>query len=334
MPSLASPYLEGNILLLETDKETSIDGCIQCKIVKLYRPSTLSCVMEVETETEVCRSRRVVLKLYDHRYATQLRKGHKMEPWDIAQESAYFDFIKTGDASKFLEYIQEDDEMDEPEGNEPHENEPAENKPERSKPEEIKWNDQQNEVYLFNECLGLFERECAAYDRMKDLQGQDIPQLVAKVRILSAHSSVEGLPAEFFEVKGILLELIDGFTLSELIDHAPREDWQAIFDQAIRVVRLLDEREILNEDVRPSNLMFAPLPSKHNAYRVVMLDLSECSFRTVNDSDKEWGQDKWLQHEEGFLNFSMQSKLKQVGFTLVYEPSRRYQEWAMVEIDD
>ncbi|MCJ1464099.1 hypothetical protein MMC07_002712 [Pseudocyphellaria aurata] len=332
------PYLEGNTLLLETDKETtfplSFDGFIRCRIVKLYRPSTLSCVMEVETETEVYERRRFVLKLYDRRYATQLRKDHKAEPWDIAQESAYFDFVKDGDASKFLEYIREEDEIDEPEGNEPHENELAENNPERSEPEETYWNDQQIEVYLLNVCLDLFERECTAYDRMKDLQGQDIPQLVAKVRIPPARSSFEGLGVEFFQVKGILLELIDGFTLGELIDHAPREDWQAIFDQAIRVVRICDDREILNEDVRPPNVMVAPLPSKPHAYRVVMLDFTQCSFRAVDDSDRRWGRHKWLQDEEGDLGRAMQSRLKRVGFALVYEPSRRYQEWARVEGDD
>lgn len=323
---------------METDKETSLplsfNGCIQCKIVKLYRPSTLSCVMEVETETNLYQSRRVVLKLYDHRYATQLREDNTAEPWDLAQEAAYSDYVKNGEAFKFLNYLRADDDLDEPRGNEPHGNEPAENEPEGNSPEGTKWNDQQNEVYLLDLCLDMFERECAAYDRLKDLQGQDIPQLVAKVRFPLAPSSAQGIPREFVEVKGILLEFIDGFTLGGLVDRAPREDWQAICDQAVRVVRLCDEREILNKDVRPSNVMVAPLALEQNAYRVVMLDFAQCRLRTVDDFDKRWGRHKWTQDEEGAIGYVMQNRLKKAKFKLVYEPSRRYLEWASVEGDD
>lgn len=315
--STSFPYREGNIILLETDEEThaafSFHGPLQCKIKKFYQPSTLSCVMEVEIEKASYTGRRFVLKLYDRRYATQLRKDYKIEPISLAQETAYFDFVKNGNALEFLVKLREDEDFEEPEG-------------------EV-WNDVQNEVYLLYTCLDLYGSECAVYDRLKDRQGRDIPQLIAKVR-LPVDPPADGLLAEFYEIKGILLELIDGFTLRELADKAPREDWQKICDQAVRVVQLCNDREILNEDVRPANFMVSPLPSENNAYRVVMLDFGQCRLRNPEDSDLKWGRNKCSQDEEGAIGIVMQHRLKKLGFDLTYQPSRRYAEWACTEDDD
>lgn len=306
--STSFPYCEGNIIRLETDTAFSFHGPIQCKIEKFYQPSTLSCVMEVKIEMAPYNGRRFILKLYDRRYATQLRKDNKVEPYSLAQETAFFDFVKNGDASEFLVKLREDEDFEEPEGED--------------------WNDAQNEVYLLYVCLDLYGSECAVYDRLKDLQGQDIAQFIAKVRFPVAPPSADDLPAELYEIKGILLELIDGFTLHELADKAPREDWQKICDQAVRVVQLCNDREILNEDVRPSNFMVTPLPSENNAYRVVMLDFAYCRLRSPEDSDLEWGRSKWSQDEEGAIGMVMQHRLKKLGFDLTYQPSHRYLEWA------
>lgn len=298
---------------IETDDDKILpfyDGRIKCKIANFYQPSTLSCVMEVEVEIPSSQSQRFILKLYDHRYATQLRKDHKAESFGVTQEIAYSDYVKNGDALEFLTKLRADQDFDEP--------------------DESKWNEAQNEVYLLDVCFDLYKSECAAYDRLKDLQGEYIPQLIAKLRLPRAPSSADDLPSEFYEIRGILLEHINGFTLSELADRTPREDWQKICNQAVEVVQLCGDRGILNEDVRASNVMIIPLPAK-NAYRVVMLDFAQCILRSSEDSDFKWGRSKWTQDEEGAIGMVMQHRLKKLGFDLVYKPSRKYLEWASTE---
>jgi len=71
-----------------------------------------------------------------------------------------------------------------------------------------------------------------------------------------------------------------------------------ICNQAVKVVRLLDDYFIRNEDVRPSNIVISELPS--NGYRVVMIDFGECTWRE-DESDEEWNRDKWCDDEEGSI---------------------------------
>lgn len=266
--------------------------------------------MEVEIETAPSRSARFVLKLYDFRYSTQLRDDYKTASFGLAQEIAYFNFVKSGEARAFRTKFLQDEDFDEL----------AENK----------LTGAQKEVFLHTLCLQTFGHECEAYDRLNDLQGQDIPRLIAEVRLPTSFSSTEETLGEFYEMKGILLELVDGFTLHELPDRAPREDWQKVCDQAVRVVQMCDEREIFNMDVRPANFLISPLPSK-NTYRVVMLDFGQCRTRSPEESDREWGQAKWTENEEGKIGSAMQRRLERFGFDLIYKSSGKFDQLAHAE---
>lgn len=320
--STSFPYREGDTILLEIDTETdqetddpfSFHGSIQCKIQKHYQPSTLSCVMEVEIEKGSYAGQRFALKLYDHRYSKKLRADYAMESFGPTQEKAYLDFVKNGDASEFLALLRGDDRFEEPEG------EP--------------WTDLQNGIYLVFWCVQMYRSECAAYDRLKDLQGKEIPQLFAKVRLPAAPPFAADLQGEFYEIKGILLEFIDGFTLGELPFNAPQYHWQEICDEALRIVELCNDRNILNRDVRPGNVMVAPLRSGDNAYRVVMLDFALSRLRSPEDSDLKWGRNKWSVDEEGSIGEVMQLELKEFGFNLKYQHSYRYMEWGCKEGDE
>lgn len=64
------------------------------------------------------------------------------------------------------------------------------------------------------------------------MQGIDIPLFFDRVSINSLSNVLE-LEKEYLDCPGILLEIIDSFTLSELADHAPRETWQKVCDEAI-----------------------------------------------------------------------------------------------------
>ncbi|KAL9107117.1 MAG: hypothetical protein Q9187_008471 [Circinaria calcarea] len=372
------PYDDGNILTLQIYGETNLHphptGPIECKILKYYRLSTLSCVMQVEIDTLCSQGKRFILKLYDHRFATQLRADEKVEPFTPLHQTAYWDFVESGRASNLLAWLEEDESLEEDKDLEedkswerwpPQERDWGQNEVHLyNKPLDLydseygvhnqlqdlqgtdrfwketsseKWGLGQNEVYLYSKCLDLYDSECRAYDQLQDLQGNDIPRLIAKVRLpLASPPSIQALlPAELHEIKGVLLEFIDGFTLLELMEKAPKEAWQNICDQAIRVVHSCNDRKILNEDVQPSNVMVTTQSQSQaeKAYRVVILDFAQCRIREPEESDEEWGRAKWVQDEEGAIGQVMKSRLKKVGFDLVYNPSLRYLEWASGEDD-
>ena len=271
--------------------------------------------MEVEVNISDHQEQRFVLKLYDHRFATQLREDYKIPPFNAAHDEAYDAFVESGAASAFLDQLQQDDDFCEPEDG----------------PE---WTLGQNEVYLYSICLDMYAAENAVYNRLKDLQGKGIPLLNAEVTLRVSNHSTNDSVSHFYTVKGILLEHITGFTLAELIDKAPRETWQKICNEAVHLVQRCNDRNILNEDIRPSNVMVSPiLSSDSNKYRVVLLDFAQCRFRRPDESDRDWGRAKWIQDEEGAIGAVMKGKLQRVGFDLEYNGSLRYLEWAPGEND-
>lgn len=277
----------------------------------------MSCVMEVALSSQ---NTRAVLKLYDRRFALQLRYENKIEPSTTATEMIFEKFVKSGDASEFLDRLRNDDDYHEPEEG---------------------WNIAQNETYLHDICLDMFTAESMVYDKLKDFQGKELPYLFAPVR-LSLSSSQEimnnSAAEDLFEVKGILLEFIDGHTLSQ-IANLPREDWGEVCEEAVRIVRLLDDFSIRNKDVRPSNIMISRSASenfqgKKNKYRIVMLDFGQCVERQSEESDAEWGRQKWCQDEEGAIGLVMRHRLKRdFAYDWPFHHSERFRQWAPGEDD-
>ena len=285
----------------------------------------MSCVMEVKLLNQ---NTRAVLKLYDRRFALQLRSQNNIKPPTPATEIVFCDFVKSGDASEFLNQLRNDDDFHEPEEG---------------------WNIAQNETYLYDLCLDMFTAESMVYDKLKALQGSELPYLLAQVQLplSSSQEIMSTFAAEnLFEIKGILLEFIDGHNLSQ-IANVPREDWGEVCEEAVRVVRLLDDFSIRNTDVRPSNIMVSRSsaseknPEKNSEkekkkknYRVVMLDFGQCVARQPEESDAEWGRKKWCQDEEGAIGLVMRHRLKRdFAYDWPFHHSQRFREWAPGEDD-
>ncbi|KAF7894995.1 hypothetical protein EAF00_006809 [Botryotinia globosa] len=303
-------YTEGTILELQSEckSDTKSDGdTISCKIIRFFEPPTLSCVMEVELLNQPD-NKRAVFKLFDRRFASQLRSDYKVGPLTVAKEAAFVECVRSGDASQFVDRLSDFED-----------------------PEEG-WDMGQNEAYLYDLCLDMYEAETKVYRKLEHLQGKEIPQLLAQVK-LQATTAVDEAPdnaADLFQIKGVLIELIDGYTLSDLPTKAPRESWGEICHEAVRVVRLLDDYSILNEDVRPSNIMITRQPTQ-NKYRVVMLDFAQCTFREPEETDKQWGRKKWNQDEEGAIGLVMRHRLKKLDYDFPLEHSNHFLEWAETE---
>ena len=93
-----------------------------------------------------------------------------------------------------------------------------------------------------------------------------------------------------------------------------------IGDEAIKIVNLLGDRDILNQDVKARNFIVRKHPRK-DEYQVLMIDFSLCEFRQPKQTDEEWSKAKRLQDEEGAVGAIMLEWFRG-GF--VYHRSKRY----------
>ena len=205
--------------------------------------------------------------------------------------------MESGDAAKFISKLDDDDD------------------------DSDNWNTAQDEAFLFDYCRDLYKSETAVYDALKDRQGKCIHRLLQKV-LLDPNVSVPASNplASYFEVPGVLLERIEGFSLEHIHLHVPMEFWQDICDKAIKIVNCISHRGILNEDVKTRNVI---VRKKGRGYDVVMIDFAQCRFRERDESEKEWKLAKQQQDEEGAIGYVMQGRLKK-GAEIKYKPTREY----------
>ena len=256
-----------------------------------------------------------VLKLFDRHFATQLREDQKIDPWSAQHESAYLESIRTGQVNEFLNKLrgEEEDYQEPPEG----------------------WSVAENEAYLHDMCIDMFEAETAVYSKLESYQGTSIPKLIAKVTVDIAPSHTyqpSSDDADLLHVSGILIESIPGTTLSELGNSGiPRSCWQSIVDCAVGSIRILSDHNILNEDVRPANVVVAQDSQAEDGYRIFMIDFAQCRFRE-EESDFDWGRAKWAEDEEGALGVVTRGRLARYhGFDLAYQDPGWYRQWARKE---
>lgn len=119
-----------------------------------------------------------------------------------------------------------------------------------------------------------------------------MPRLLAAVDVNLAPPEVAD--NEFFHIKGILLRYIDGFTLRDLADNAPRSAWQEIIDQAVAASYVMGYSNILDEDRHMDNVMISP--KGDGSYDVFMIDFGHSRLRCKDVSEVEWATEKY-QHD-------------------------------------
>ncbi|OQD67908.1 hypothetical protein PENPOL_c003G06773 [Penicillium polonicum] len=185
------------------------------------------------------------------------------------------------------------------------------------------WNSSQDEAYLHDHLFDLYETEVRVYDTVRDMQGNGIPQLLACVTIPGC-SLAEMQPArQYVDVAGILLEYIEGFPLTDIADHTPKECWQSICEEAIQILHRMGDHGILNEDVKTRSFIVKKDTRAESGCKVVMIDFALCNFRKDYADDVDWSEAKAIQDEEGAVGLIMQDRLEG-GFA--YRRSNRYQK--------
>lgn len=305
-------YQVGQVLtlsiILEPGKTRSA-SIVRAQIRQLQKPRTLSCCMIVDILGEGYGANPVFLKLYDRRFSEQLRRDHGIDLWTKDAETEYINAVRTGAARQFLHNLHTIPNFEEETGE--------------------TWDDGQIETFLTDRVHELFDAETTVYDTLRDIQGELVPRLFARVHLdLSLPNNGIGPidNTDLFYVKGILLQYIDGFCLSKVQDHAPKCEWQGIVDQAIAIVQVVGDHNILNRDVRPDN--FIVQSHRSCCYRVFMIDFGLARLRGRNESDRDWAKAKLNKDEEGAVGLVMKKRLASAGFELRFENSDRYMEWA------
>lgn len=324
LPPAQVSYKSGQVLALHRDPEQDADGPeeLKLRVIRLHQPWTLSCGMVVEilndqlTDSPPSSDDPVFLKLFDWRFAHQLRAEEPIGAWtDDAQ--AEYDELTTGcRLDDFRRLLREE---------EPFKEET-----------DLGCSRGDSEAFLRGEMLRMYDSEAAAYQRLRDVQETLVPRLIT-AGFLDARSSddtgTDSRDQAPFRIKGVSLQYIEGFALSNLDSQAPRSHWQPIIDQAVRVTQVLADKEILNADVRPENFIVEPIHEGSCPYRVFMIDFGESRLRRKGESDFSWGRAKWRQDEEGAVGLVMRCRLRRWADISFY-PSLRYLEFAEREDEE
>jgi tRNA A-37 threonylcarbamoyl transferase component Bud32 len=332
--STSSPYIPGNEILLKTS-----DGGTEIKAVNLKTfPTTLSCCMVLRfvepaifNNTSEC-----VLKLYDRRFSNQLREDFEASPWTPELEKEYQSFVECGDAEEFFSYWDAEKERD------------------------IywsanyvsslsRWSAAKREAYLQWDTTDAYETEKKAYEQMADLEGEDVPKIFGEV-VLSQPTAFQGqeqndtAKTDKYEVEGdqedststtlsevdtnphlvkipgILMQHINGFILTDLHEHLPKDCWQSIVDTAIEKLARIHESGTLNRDVNTRSFMVDPLTRK-----VMMIDFGMKTFREDAEDDIEWERLYAHSDAEEAIGLLMRAFLKERGGgSIIYKPSEIY----------
>jgi hypothetical protein len=163
--SLHPYYRAGELLTLRRvdDDDDNSYQVITVKFQKLQQPWTLSCGMVVEMldispggiNDGAAARQTVFLKLYDWRFATQLRDDGGIEPWTEAFGNEYAEMVMRDDVDGFVEKLISDKDF-------------------REATEED-WDAGQNEASLAHEMLTMYRAETSVYERLADIQDRMVP---------------------------------------------------------------------------------------------------------------------------------------------------------------
>ncbi|KAG9958953.1 hypothetical protein KCU61_g7886, partial [Aureobasidium melanogenum] len=318
------PYIAGNEILLKTSDEGIP---IKASILKCFQ-ATLSCVMIIRfidppvfNETSEC-----ILKLLDRRFSTQAREDLELVSWTPELEQQFQDFVRNGDAEEFFSYWDAEKEFDRDWS--------AFHVANHRKWSPAKW-----EAYIQWQTIDLYEVEKKAYQLMAALQGVVVPKMLGEVvldlpaeavKITSDGELDEDAKCTISEdindnpsvsvIPGLLLQFVDGFELTDLHEHLPREHWQSVVDSSIATLRQIQACGILNYDANTRNFIIDP-----TSHKAMMVDFGITKFREDIDSDKEWDEMQAYKDEEFLVAMAIQHRLKTLtGDTIVYKPTERH----------
>jgi len=280
---------------------------LTAEIIKCFEPFTMAPAMLVRLYHPRYNDQRTyVLKVFDRRFSTQLREQHEIGHYTYRLDTDYHVFsFSQAHHDKYSELttnrweiptIDDDATKEELDDEVP--------------PAMI------DETWVQYFCDRMRATEKEFYRRLEDIQGRGIPRYIADVELPLFNASANTYPHGsssllLHNVRGILIEYIKGFSLGDMDEEpcpAPRSSWQHIGEDATRVVGIIRNREILNNDsnVRNSVVRLDPIDNKYHAY---IIDFGHCDFKPPTMSIQAWRKQQAHQDEEGAIGCVLQRNL-------------------------
>ncbi|CAE7174024.1 unnamed protein product [Rhizoctonia solani] len=262
------PYVLGATFKLEISPPHGDPFVAEAKVTHVFSPFTMSSAMKValtpQSDSTALPSE-AVLKVYDRRFADDMREQEGLVPATYEGEAQYAQYLASEDVAKTEDEVYEL--MDQiPEGD----------------PNPLTL-DEHLAAFIIK---SFFESETTVYPILSDLQGKHIPTFYGTTRFVDGSATLDTT------VPGILIEFIPGTSLSN-IDPA-NTDLDAVCSTAMDIVYTCGDRNILNQDVRLGNFIVKP-----NGSEVVMIDFGDCRLRREDEDDQAWGEARWDEDEPG-----------------------------------
>ncbi|EUC61265.1 hypothetical protein RSOL_389780, partial [Rhizoctonia solani AG-3 Rhs1AP] len=287
------PYALGATFSLQISPPQGEPFVAEAHVVHVYAPFTMSSVMKVALTSESTGTilpDEAVLKVYDRRFANDLRDHFDLEPPTYEAEAQYAEYLRS---DRVLHTVAQNYEQ-------------ADQFPDDS-PEHVEIGQQ---LVAIHSKL-CFESEKTAYSALSSLQGKHIPMFYGTTRFLDAT-----LPGLDTTVPGVLVEFIPGTSLFQVDPSSI--DLDAVCSGAVNIVDQYSDLNVLNRDVRLQIFIVRPSGSE-----VVMIDFGYCRLRREGEDDQVWGQTKRTEDEEGAVGYVVRNR-----FGWSYVPSDRYKVYA------
>ena len=292
----SKPYKEGDVLSLNVKGEKSESSLLKVTVEKLFQRPTSSVSMVVRVQDS---PKPYVLKLFDRRQSSTFRhRNFVNHDWSEDFERTYLDFARSTSGIAFYNRLIDSD-VDYMQS----------------------WALVEEEMLLQTRCYDFHKAEVEAYDVLADMQGISIPELE---HVVSIQNSDEPDLQEFTEVRGLLLEYIDGFCLEDLTDHAPKEVWDKVIRDAVDLVNSIDDHGLLNRNVLPENVLVRRTSDNAEEYKPIIHDFKHTRLRGEDESERDWMEERYWAEVDWSIGFEMRKILEQKGETFNWKPTGRY----------
>ncbi|KAJ5322092.1 uncharacterized protein MYU51_002881 [Penicillium brevicompactum] len=244
-PPFTSPYAVGKKI------DLLIHGGITARatILHVYEPFNSACTMNLLFDSDLTYlgiQGKVVLKLFDRRYATTLRRTSGTIPWSPAFETRYARMITDGTPavvqSHLIKRLKAFD------------NNPNDPRP-RDRVAHENCFQVFCEVAFCGQMRNLFDRELEVYRLLQPLQGSEIPRLIGPVTVIEQQEFPRPTNPQCLETPGLLLRYIEGFPLAEFPRHTPMKLWPAIIEETTRTVQKIMDYGVTPEAISPENII-------------------------------------------------------------------------------
>ncbi|KAF4459838.1 kinase [Fusarium albosuccineum] len=282
------PYAPGKGLDLKAPNGLTI----QALITRVYS-MTMSPVLEVRVEIDG-KKQKAVLKLYDRRFVPKrhLSYADPEMPHSTKTEAAWVNYISSGMADSLIEELKYEDEVNKPGFVDDSEEEGDADDDSDDKPGSEMEELGEIECRAHHDTQRQYKKEVEAYRQLQALQGRHIPKFFVSIT-LDSIPTPDGLSPSFFQIPGILIEHIPGFSLRDLKSKIPDspEIWKELIQDAINPTFELNGEGVIHLDCQPRNFIVSKQGTDN--YRVYMVDFAICwlrsDYKDTSDEDDEAG---------------------------------------------